>query len=128
MRQDMQMLFPNMIKFPTQIKERIADVTIVRQVLQMKLKQLPLELHHVSIYAQVNWKRGRYPRLLQKSDLLKAVEIYTYVYDQLKHLLDFRDMKPIVFQNFRAIGNCIAFLNTRIELDQSGFKFDIFEH
>ena len=24
--------------------------------------------------------------------------------------------------------NCIAFLNTRIELDQSGFKFDIFEH
>ena len=24
--------------------------------------------------------------------------------------------------------NCIDFLNTRIELDQSGFKFDIFEH
>ena len=24
--------------------------------------------------------------------------------------------------------NCLAFLNTRIELDQSGFKFDIFEH
>ena len=24
--------------------------------------------------------------------------------------------------------NCIAFLKTRIELDQSGFKFDIFEH
>jgi len=24
--------------------------------------------------------------------------------------------------------SCIAFLNTRIELDQSGFKFDIFEH
>ncbi len=24
--------------------------------------------------------------------------------------------------------NCIAFLNTRIELDQNGFKFDIFEH
>ena len=24
--------------------------------------------------------------------------------------------------------NCLAFLDTRIELDQSGFKFDIFEH
>ena len=24
--------------------------------------------------------------------------------------------------------NCITFLNTRIELDQNGFKFDIFEH
>jgi len=24
--------------------------------------------------------------------------------------------------------SCIAFLNTRIELDQNGFKFDIFEH
>tara|TARA_B100000795_G_C22556507_1_gene344561 strand:- start:11 stop:634 length:624 start_codon:yes stop_codon:yes gene_type:complete len=24
--------------------------------------------------------------------------------------------------------NCISFLDTRIELDQSGFKFDIFEH
>ena len=24
--------------------------------------------------------------------------------------------------------NCIAFLDTRIELDQNGFKFDIFEH
>jgi len=23
---------------------------------------------------------------------------------------------------------CIAFLSTRIELDQNGFKFDIFEH
>ena len=23
---------------------------------------------------------------------------------------------------------CIKFLDTRIELDQSGFKFDIFEH
>ena len=23
---------------------------------------------------------------------------------------------------------CIDFLNTRIELDQNGFKFDIFEH
>ena len=23
---------------------------------------------------------------------------------------------------------CIDFLNTRVELDQSGFKFDIFEH
>ena len=24
--------------------------------------------------------------------------------------------------------NCISFLDTRIELDQNGFKFDIFEH
>ena len=24
--------------------------------------------------------------------------------------------------------NCISFLNTRVELDQNGFKFDIFEH
>jgi hypothetical protein len=24
--------------------------------------------------------------------------------------------------------NCLNFLNTRIELDQNGFKFDIFEH
>ena len=24
--------------------------------------------------------------------------------------------------------NCIHFLNTRVELDQNGFKFDIFEH
>ena len=24
--------------------------------------------------------------------------------------------------------NCLAFLDTRVELDQSGFKFDIFEH
>ena len=24
--------------------------------------------------------------------------------------------------------NCIAFLNTRVELDQKGFKEDIFEH
>jgi len=24
--------------------------------------------------------------------------------------------------------SCITFLNTRIELDQNGFKFDIFEH
>ena len=24
--------------------------------------------------------------------------------------------------------NCINFLNTRIELDQAGFKFDVFEH
>ena len=24
--------------------------------------------------------------------------------------------------------SCINFLNTRIELDQNGFKFDIFEH
>jgi len=24
--------------------------------------------------------------------------------------------------------NCITFLDTRIKLDQSGFKFDIFEH
>ena len=24
--------------------------------------------------------------------------------------------------------NCITFLDTRIALDQSGFKFDIFEH
>ena len=24
--------------------------------------------------------------------------------------------------------NCITFLNTRVELDQNGFKFDIFEH
>ena len=24
--------------------------------------------------------------------------------------------------------NCINFLNTRVELDQNGFKFDIFEH
>jgi len=23
---------------------------------------------------------------------------------------------------------CVEFLNTRVELDQSGFKFDIFEH
>ena len=23
---------------------------------------------------------------------------------------------------------CISFLDTRIELDQNGFKFDIFEH
>jgi len=23
---------------------------------------------------------------------------------------------------------CISFLDTRVELDQSGFKFDIFEH
>ena len=23
---------------------------------------------------------------------------------------------------------CVAFLDTRIKLDQSGFKFDIFEH
>ena len=24
--------------------------------------------------------------------------------------------------------NCIRFLDTRVELDQNGFKFDIFEH
>ena len=24
--------------------------------------------------------------------------------------------------------SCINFLNTRVELDQNGFKFDIFEH
>ena len=24
--------------------------------------------------------------------------------------------------------NCINFLDTRVELDQNGFKFDIFEH
>ena len=24
--------------------------------------------------------------------------------------------------------SCLNFLNTRIELDQNGFKFDIFEH
>ena len=24
--------------------------------------------------------------------------------------------------------NCLAFLETRVALDQSGFKFDIFEH
>ena len=24
--------------------------------------------------------------------------------------------------------SCLNFLNTRVELDQSGFKFDIFEH
>ena len=24
--------------------------------------------------------------------------------------------------------SCITFLNTRVELDQNGFKFDIFEH
>jgi len=24
--------------------------------------------------------------------------------------------------------NCLNFLNTRVELDQNGFKFDIFEH
>ena len=24
--------------------------------------------------------------------------------------------------------SCLTFLNTRIELDQNGFKFDIFEH
>ena len=23
---------------------------------------------------------------------------------------------------------CLSFLDTRVELDQSGFKFDIFEH
>ena len=23
---------------------------------------------------------------------------------------------------------CLAFLDTRVELDQNGFKFDIFEH
>jgi len=24
--------------------------------------------------------------------------------------------------------SCMTFLNTRIELDQNGFKFDLFEH
>jgi hypothetical protein len=24
--------------------------------------------------------------------------------------------------------NCLTFLDTRIELDQNGFKYDIFEH
>ena len=24
--------------------------------------------------------------------------------------------------------SCLNFLNTRVELDQNGFKFDIFEH
>jgi cytoplasmic FMR1 interacting protein len=53
-----------------------------------------------------------------------TVEIYTYVYGQLKHLLDFRDMKPIVFQNFRAIGNCIAFLKDLTDLLHVGKQFE----
>ena len=28
----------------------------------------------------------------------------------------------------KLFNNCLNFLNTRVELDQSGFKFDIFEH
>ena len=37
--------------------------------------------------------------------------------------------KMLIRENRMELFNsCITFLNTRIELDQSGFKFDIFEH
>ena len=37
--------------------------------------------------------------------------------------------KMLIRENRMELFNkCIAFLNTRVELDQNGFKFDIFEH
>ena len=37
--------------------------------------------------------------------------------------------KMLVRENrMELFNNCLNFLNTRVELDQSGFKFDIFEH
>ena len=37
--------------------------------------------------------------------------------------------KMLVRENrMQLFNNCLEFLNTRVELDQNGFKFDIFEH
>ena len=38
-------------------------------------------------------------------------------------------VKMLVRENrMQVFKECLSFLDTRVELDQSGFKFDIFEH
>ena len=45
------------------------------------------------------------------------------------HKIKFELEKMLVREGrMELFNNCLNFLNTRVELDQSGFKFDIFEH
>ena len=45
------------------------------------------------------------------------------------HKIKFELEKMLVRENrMQLFNNCLQFLNTRVELDQNGFKFDIFEH
>ena len=45
------------------------------------------------------------------------------------HKIKFELEKMLVRENrLKIFKQCLAFLDTRIELDQNGFKFDIFEH
>ena len=45
------------------------------------------------------------------------------------HKIKFELEKMLVRENrMDLFNNCLNFLNTRVELDQNGFKFDIFEH
>ena len=45
------------------------------------------------------------------------------------HKIKFELEKMLIRENrMDLFNNCLNFLNTRVELDQNGFKFDIFEH
>ena len=46
----------------------------------------------------------------------------------LHKINDFLDKLLLREKRMDLYKNCINFLNTRIELDQAGFKFDVFEH
>ena len=54
-----------------------------------------------------------------------------YAAQDTQYLFEIKDKltKMLIRENRMELFNkCIAFLNTRVELDQNGFKFDIFEH
>ena len=47
--------------------------------------------------------------------------LFTYIKNELEKML-VREGRLDIFKR------CINFMDTRIELDQNGFKFDIYEH
>jgi hypothetical protein len=47
--------------------------------------------------------------------LLRTEGCYTYLANALKPLLEYEDLKPQVYQNFREAGNTFALLKARDE-------------
>ena len=64
--------------------------------------------------------KNNYILLAKKSAAIQINELKK-IKKELERML-IRENRIAVFKK------CLSFLDTRVELDQSGFKFDIFEH
>ena len=67
------------------------------------------------------------PENLLKDSYLK-IQNHNKLYKENEKIKSELEKMLIRENRMELFKSCIAFLNTRIELDQNGFKFDIFEH